>query len=108
MTNPSQLTALVADLGGTNTRVALTDGALVRTETIKRFRNADYPDLVSVLRGYMADWDIVPDAACVAMAGPVSAEMHQIQMLNRGEAGPMVFEPDFLRIEPGDTVIVPD
>lgn len=40
----------------------------------------------------------------VAMAGPVSAEMHEIQMLNRGEAGPMVFEPGFLRIEPGDTV----
>lgn len=40
----------------------------------------------------------------VAMAGPAFAEMHEVQMLNRGEAGPMVFEPDFLRIEPGDKV----
>lgn len=65
------LTALVADLGGTNTRVALTDGATVRTDTIKRFRNADHADLPSVLRAYMADRSVQPDAACVAMAGPV-------------------------------------
>ncbi|HKK98517.1 MAG TPA: glucokinase, partial [Marivita sp.] len=36
------LTALVADLGGTNTRVALTDGLHVRTDTIQRYRNADH------------------------------------------------------------------
>ncbi|MCR9157620.1 MAG: glucokinase [Rhodobacteraceae bacterium] len=71
MTNTTTLTALVADLGGTNTRVALTDGAKVRTDTIKRFRNAEHPDLLSVLRAYMADQTVVPDAACVAMAGPV-------------------------------------
>ncbi|MFP7672983.1 glucokinase [Marivita sp. S0852] len=65
------LTALVADLGGTNTRVALTKGAHVRTDTIKRFRNADHPDLPAVLRAYMADQPVTPDAACVAMAGPV-------------------------------------
>ncbi|RNC96020.1 MAG: pseudoazurin [Oricola sp.] len=40
----------------------------------------------------------------VAMAGSAFAEMHEVQMLNRGEAGAMVFEPDLLRIEPGDTV----
>jgi glucokinase len=71
MTKTTTLTALVADLGGTNTRVALTSGATVRTETIKRFRNAEHPDLLSVLRAYMACQSVVPDAACVAMAGPV-------------------------------------
>ena len=71
MTNTTTLTALVADLGGTNTRVALTDGAKVRTDTIKRFRNAEHLDLLSVLRAYMAEQTVVPDAACVAMAGPV-------------------------------------
>lgn len=69
-TSPT-LTALVADLGGTNTRVALTDGAVVRPETIKRYRNQDYPDLPSVLRAYVAAQDITPGAASVAMAGPV-------------------------------------
>jgi len=40
----------------------------------------------------------------MALAGPAAAEMHEIKMLNRGDAGPMIFEPSFIRIEPGDTV----
>jgi pseudoazurin len=40
----------------------------------------------------------------MALAGPAAAETHEIKMLNRGDAGPMVFEPSFIRIEPGDTV----
>lgn len=43
-------------------------------------------------------------ALAVALAGGASAETHQVQMLNRSEAGPMAFEPAFLRIAPGDTV----
>lgn len=35
---------------------------------------------------------------------PASAEMHEVKMLNRGAAGPMVYEPDFLAIAPGDKV----
>ncbi|SHH13531.1 glucokinase [Marivita hallyeonensis] len=76
------LKALVADLGGTNTRVALTDGAQVRTHTIKRYRNADYPDLPSVLRAYMAEQDAAPDAASVAMAGPVRDGVGTLTNLN--------------------------
>ena len=33
------------------------------------------------------------------------AEEHEIKMLNFSESGPMVFEPGFLRVEPGDTII---
>ncbi|TPE46988.1 pseudoazurin [Amaricoccus solimangrovi] len=36
--------------------------------------------------------------------GPAAAETFEVRMLNRGEAGPMVYEPDFLRIAPGDSV----
>jgi pseudoazurin len=32
------------------------------------------------------------------------ADAHVVLMLNRGETGVMVFEPDILRIQPGDTV----
>lgn len=32
------------------------------------------------------------------------AENHDVQMLNRGDAGTMVFEPSFLQLAPGDTV----
>ncbi|TWH30163.1 hypothetical protein L611_003300000290 [Aminobacter sp. J15] len=29
---------------------------------------------------------------------------HQVQMLNKGAKGAMVFEPDFIQVEVGDTV----
>lgn len=32
------------------------------------------------------------------------AEMHEVKMMNRGAAGPMIYEPDFLNVKPGDTV----
>ncbi|MDU8910659.1 glucokinase [Aestuariicoccus sp. MJ-SS9] len=65
------ITALVADIGGTNTRVALTEGSHVRTDTIRRYRNADHADLAEVLRAYLDTTGATVDAACVAMAGPV-------------------------------------
>jgi pseudoazurin len=37
-------------------------------------------------------------------AGGADAAEHQILMLNKGEKGAMVFEPDFVRVAPGDTV----
>lgn len=45
-------------------------------------------------------------AALAAMmaAGAAQAADHQIQMLNRGEKGPMAFQPDFVVAQPGDTV----
>ena len=43
-------------------------------------------------------------AAAIAMAGAASAAEHEVKMLNKGEKGAMVFEPDFLKVEPGDTV----
>src|SRR5688572_3982988 len=35
---------------------------------------------------------------------PVTAATFEVQMLNKGEAGLMVFEPAFLKLAPGDTV----
>lgn len=39
-----------------------------------------------------------------ALAAPGLAETVEVQMLNRGEAGTMVFEPAFVHISPGDSV----
>lgn len=39
-----------------------------------------------------------------ALASPLLAETHEVRMYSRSEAGPMVYEPSFLRIEPGDSV----
>ncbi|WP_064711978.1 pseudoazurin [Rhizobium bangladeshense] len=43
-------------------------------------------------------------AVLVASAAPSMAADHQIQMLNKGAEGVMVFEPGFVKIAPGDTV----
>lgn len=42
--------------------------------------------------------------AALTIAGAAQAADHQIQMLNKGEKGAMVFEPDFVQAAPGDTV----
>lgn len=40
-----------------------------------------------------------------ALLAPAAlAEVHEVTMLNRGADGAMVYEPDHLRIAPGDTV----
>ena len=64
--------ALVADIGGTNTRVALADGKAVRPDSIRRFANAEYSSLEPVLVQYLAEAGIAGvDGTCVAVAGPV-------------------------------------
>ena len=64
--------AILADIGGTNTRVALADGAVVRTQSVARFANTDYPSLEPILQQYLAQAGIARvDGACVAAAGPV-------------------------------------
>jgi glucokinase len=67
---------LVADIGGTNTRVALTDGTTLRQDSIRRFRNEEFPGLESVLSKYVAEAGISGIAgACVAAAGPVKDQV---------------------------------
>ncbi len=43
-------------------------------------------------------------AALVGLAAPVLAAEHEVHMLNKGAAGTMVFEPAFVRAEPGDVI----
>lgn len=50
---------------------------------------------------------VVAGIASAAITGfplHAMAETFEVKMLNRGEKGPMVFEPDFLEIAPGDRV----
>jgi glucokinase len=70
---------IVADIGGTNTRVALADGAIVRQASVAKFRNAEHPNLESVLTRYLADQDLTSvEGVCVAAAGPVSDGMAEM------------------------------
>ncbi len=63
---------LVADVGGTNTRVALADGGTVRPDTVRRYPNRAHDGIDAVLRAYLSETGN-PDCAgaCVAVAGPV-------------------------------------
>ncbi|MEM8630233.1 MAG: ROK family protein [Pseudomonadota bacterium] len=72
MTDTASPLTLVADIGGTNTRVALARGTKLVEGSVKRFLNADYAGLDTVLRTYLSATDQAPvGAACVALAGPV-------------------------------------
>ncbi|MCX7888113.1 MAG: glucokinase [Rhodobacteraceae bacterium] len=72
MTYPDNATSIVADIGGTNTRVALAEGPGILRETVRRFANAEHADLIAVIRRFMQETGVSDCAgACVAAAGPV-------------------------------------
>ena len=72
MTHDTDHLSLVADIGGTNTRIALARGVALLPETIRRYRNADHASLESAIATFVADEGGVDcNAACVAVAGPV-------------------------------------
>ncbi|WP_309663421.1 ROK family protein [Tabrizicola sp.] len=67
--------AILADIGGTNTRVALAEGTTVLHDTFRRFPNAEYmargQDITHVLQDYLAQTGARVSGVCVAAAGPV-------------------------------------
>lgn len=82
------LLSIVADIGGTNTRVAVAQGMQLRDGSIRRYRNADYPGLETILRAYVDETGVACDGACVAAAGPVRngvAEMTNLSWVIDGE-----------------------
>lgn len=63
---------LLADIGGTNTRVALARAGQLLPDTIRRYPNDHHPALEPILAAYLAEEDARPIiGACVAAAGPV-------------------------------------
>jgi glucokinase len=65
---------LLADVGGTNTRVALSDGVRLRTDSLRRFVNAEHANIAPVLRRYLDQTGARPSGVCIAVAGPVTAQ----------------------------------
>jgi pseudoazurin len=43
-------------------------------------------------------------ALALLTAAPALAETHEVRMFNRNDRGSMIYEPDFLRIAPGDSL----
>lgn len=74
---------LVADIGGTNTRIALAQDGALRPDSIKRFRNAEHSGLDHALERYTASTEMPAlDGICVDIAGPVEAGAGQLTNLD--------------------------
>ena len=74
---------LLADIGGTNTRVALAEDGRLLPHTIARFANAGRASFYPILSEYMAKEGVRDLAgACIAVAGPVSAAGDSAEMTN--------------------------
>ena len=77
MSEPAHV-KIVGDIGGSNTRLALAQGDRVLPDSLRRFRNADYPRFDLVLRTYLAAMresgalSAAPAACVIAVAGPVA------------------------------------
>lgn len=62
---------LVADIGGTHTRMALAVDGCLLPETIRRFENSDHADLGPVLIAFLRDVESPLSGVCLAVAGIV-------------------------------------
>jgi len=71
---------LVADVGGTNTRIALFNEQTSEFDRVQTFRNRDYPRLQDLVNRWLATLDQRPDCACIAIASPLDGD--QVRMIN--------------------------
>ena len=65
---------LVADVGGTNARLALSDGGEVQPNTLRSYRNDDWSDFQSVVADFLTHAPAPPQEMVVAVAGPVHGD----------------------------------
>jgi len=74
---------LVADVGGTNTRVALASAGRIVPDSVRRYTNTGFAGLDAVLAQFRADEDCaVPEGACIAVAGPVRGGVGRLTNLD--------------------------
>jgi len=69
-------TRLAADVGGTNTRIALYDSTTNEFRALATFTNRDYPNFEDVIAQWLTDLaEPAPVHACIAMAAIPSGDM---------------------------------
>jgi glucokinase len=77
------LPILAADIGGTNTRVALLDGLALRQDTLRRYPNAGAANLGEILARYLNEMGgPALGGASVAAAGPVRGGVAEMTNLD--------------------------
>lgn len=74
--------ALVADVGASHTRLALTADGWLRADSARRIVNAEFAGFVPMLEAYLAGRGTWPDAICAGVAGPVRAGTAQLTNLD--------------------------
>lgn len=63
---------LVADIGGTNARLALANQGALIPHSVQSFANQDWPHLYLIIQSYLEHHQAQPDDIVLAVAGPVS------------------------------------
>lgn len=82
---------LVADVGGTNSRVALFNPADGSLHALRDYRNADHSDFGAVLETWFQDARAAsPEAACIAVAAPPSGDTARMSNINWVLHGPQL------------------
>lgn len=76
--------SLVADIGGTHSRLALARGRALVPDSIRYRRNDGFTDPAALIRAYLTETGARPAAACIAAAGPVRAD--RVQLTNHAWA----------------------
>ncbi|MEA2580285.1 MAG: glucokinase [Actinomycetota bacterium] len=67
------MTVLAADVGGTNTRLALFEPGNAVPMHLETFASNDHASLDEMIRLFLAEHPVTVDAACAGVAGPVRA-----------------------------------
>ena len=74
---------LVADIGGTNTRVGLSQNSKLMRQSIEKYPNANVKSLDEILIRYLSEQKLdTVSGVCVALAGPVRNDVAQMTNLS--------------------------
>lgn len=66
--------ALVGDVGGTNTRLALCDLSNGKISHAKTYSGLDYPSLEAAVKTYLAEQQVPVTDGCIAIACPITGD----------------------------------
>ena len=70
---------LVGDVGGTNTRLALSIGTSLKTDTIRRYKSDPNKSFEQILDQYLSDIGVSQIAsACISVAGPIKKDWAEL------------------------------
>jgi len=75
---------LIADIGGTNSRLALVRGKSKKFFNLKVYKSKNFKDICEVVKSYFSDLDLkkIPNVAVFALAGPVIKDQAYLTNLN--------------------------